>query len=196
MIQSQKLLHAQHRRNQSDITPASTVTQTKYRSIEEQESFRVLLKQPFTTKNSKVIPQIGMGVLKDTFYRRMDEAEEAKIRKLHPLGDRRSGKKSKKRKEDYGDMFARILYDYCLGDPTREKKLSPREEGDDCEEEEEPRDQTFVGGVQMIEGPHVRKPKKCFQGGSQRNYGDKLLRMCKVIPTFEAKMKESLEPEF
>ena len=56
-------------------------------------------------------------------------------------------------------MFARILYDYCLGDP-KEKRLSPREVGDECEEEEHPLEQVHVGGAQVNEGQLIMKSKK------------------------------------
>ena len=93
-----------------------------------------------------------------------------------PKGVKNKGVTKQERREDYGDFFARILYDYCKseGDPKSTgthkggggRKGRKTKQANDEEEE--------------------RKPEV------SRTYGDKLLTLCRVVPTFANKLGESI----
>ena len=74
------------------------------------------------------------------------------------------------RPKDYGDHFARILYDYCLGDGE-----SSSAHGHSVQKKNTSvlTEEALQAGGYEVGGAELSK-----------TYGDKLLRMCKMIPTF------------
>ena len=81
------------------------------------------IKDPFGVEKNKVVPPVDKNLLKEALKFRGEGFHNYGYASMavgkmfkSPRGSKCKIPKKKERPKDYGDYFARILYDYCLGD--------------------------------------------------------------------------------